>query len=86
MERKIFEKDVNGKKIRCEVIATYEDNNTHKKYIVYTDGVNKDTEKLKLIYSLYEIENDMIKLIPVISEEDIKIGEELVKSILSDLV
>lgn len=85
MERKIFEKEVNGKKVRCEVVLTYKDSNTQKKYIVYTDGINSATKKLNLVYSLYEIENDMIKLIPILEEEDIKIGEELVKSILKDI-
>lgn len=86
MERKIFEKTVDGKKVRCEVIATYEDSQSGKNYLVYTDGITKDLEKLKLIYSLYELEGEAIRLIPVVTDEDIKIGEELVKEVLKDML
>lgn len=85
MERKIFEKDVNGKKVRCEVIATYEDSQSGKKYLVYTDGITKDLENVKLIYSLYELEGEGIRLLPIETLLDIKIGEELVKEVLKDM-
>lgn len=85
MERKIFEKDVNGKKVRCEVIATYEDSQSGKKYLVYTDGITKDLENVKFIYSLYELEGEGIRLLPIETLLDIKIGEELVKEVLKDM-
>ena len=75
----------NNKKIICDVIATYHDDNTNKDYIVYTDRTFDKDRKLKVYYSLYEKKDKSIKLIDIVDKEDKKIGLELVKSLIEDL-
>ena len=74
-----------GKKIVCEVIATYHDNQTNKDFIVYTDNTYNKDNKLNLYYSLYEKQSNGLKLIDIVSNEDKKIGLNLIKEILSDI-
>ena len=75
----------NGKKIICEVIATYHDDETNKDFIVYTDGSYNVNNKLNLFYSLYKEKDNAIELIDIISIEDKKIGLELIKELLNDM-
>ena len=74
-----------GKKTVCEVIATYHDEDTNKDFIVYTDKTYDENNKLKVYYSLYEIKDNMIRLIDVVDNEDKKIGLEIIKDVISDL-
>jgi hypothetical protein len=72
-----------GKQVKYQTIATYEDENTKKNYIVYTDNTYDDNKKLKIYYSLYKIVNNKMQLIKIISNEDKKIALELVKELIS---
>lgn len=74
-----------GKKIVCDVIATYHDDETNKDFIVYTDGTLDDNKKLKMYYSLYENINNSIKLIDIKDAKDKKIGLEIIKELLNEL-
>ena len=75
----------NGKKIVCEVIVTYHDDNSNKDFIVYTDKSFDDNKKLNLYYSLYEKQNNSIKLIDIKNAEDKKIGLEIIKELVNDI-
>ena len=78
-------KDKSGRKIICEVIATYHDDETNKDYIVYTDKTLDENKKLKLYYSLYKQIDNNIKLIDVKDPEDKKVGLQLIKEIIEDI-
>ena len=86
MESMQFEITSNeGKKVVCEVIATYHDDNSNKDFIVYTDKSFDDNKKLNLYYSLYKKQNNSIKLIDITNAEDKKIGLEIIKELVNDI-
>ena len=74
-----------GKKVICEVIATYHDDDTNKDFIVYTDKTFDENKKLKIYYSLYEKVHNAIKLIDITDINDKKIGLELIKEIINEI-
>ena len=74
-----------NKKIVCDVIATYHDEERNKDFIVYTDRVLDNDTHLKLYYSLYQKKDNKIKLIDIVDNEDKKIGLEIIKNIIKDL-
>lgn len=74
-----------GEKIPYYIIATYNDENTKKDYIVYTDGKLNSEKKLNVYYSLYKEINDSIKLIDIVNPGDKKIALGVLKSVLEDL-
>ena len=74
-----------GKKIICETIATYHDDNTNKDFIVYTDGSLNKEKKLNLYYSLYKMHDNGIELIEITNKEDKKTGLELIKELITGL-
>lgn len=77
--------DKKGNKIICEVIATYHDDDTNKDFIVYTDKTLDENKKLKVYYSLYKKIDNSIKLIDITSNDDKKIGLQLVKEIIDSI-
>ena len=83
MQFEITNKD--GKKITCETIATYHDDDSNKDFIVYTDGSLNKENKLNIYYSLYKMHDNGIELIEVTNKEDKKIGLELIKELITDL-
>lgn len=86
MERITFMKtNEEGKKIKCEVIATYHDDEGNKDFLVYTDNTFDEDNKLKVYYSLYEKVGKDIKLKNIKNLEDEKTGLEIVKEILKEL-
>ncbi len=86
MERMQFTKtNLDGKKVVCEVIATYHHDENNKDYIVYTDNTFDENKKLKIYYSLYEQKDESIKLIETETPEDKKIGLELIKTLIEEI-
>ena len=83
MQFEVTKKD--GKKVVCDVIATYHDDDTNKDFIVYTDRTLNEERKLNLYYSLYENHGNNIKLIDIVDIEDKKIGLELIKELVNDI-
>ncbi len=74
-----------GNKIKCEVMATYHDNETNKDYMVYTDKTFTEDHELKIYHTVYEQVDNKIKLINSNDPRDKKIGLELVEYILQEI-
>ena len=86
MQRMSFiKKEVDGREIICEVIATYHCEQNNKDYIVYTDRTFDENKKLRVYYSLYKMNGNHIHLINTTSNEDKKIGLKLIEEIIKNL-
>ena len=86
MERMQFEvTDKNGNKIKCEVIATYHHDEDNKDYIVYTDNTFDENKKLKIYYALYEMIDNKIKIMMAKTNEEKRVGLELIKAIMEEI-
>jgi uncharacterized protein YrzB (UPF0473 family) len=55
--------DENGKKISCEILMSFEDN--QNKYMIYTDGELDDEGNIEVLATKYTVENDKVTLIPI---------------------
>ncbi len=76
---------IDGSKVLCEVIATYHDETLNKDFIVYTDRTFNEEGKLRIYYSLFEMNNNQIKLIDPETTKEKQIGLELIKALLEEL-
>ena len=85
MENLQFIRKIDGKDVVCDVIATYNDEDTNKDFIVYTDRTIDKNNKLNLFYSLYERVNNNIKLIETTDIEDKKTGLLLIEEIIKEI-
>ena len=70
-----------GKEVECEVLFTFESEETKKNYIVYTDNTTDDDGNTKVYASIYNPNDEKSILYPIESEKEWKI----VETILSEL-
>ena len=73
--------DDNGKEIECEVLFTFESDETNKNYIVYTDNTTDDEGNVKVYASTFDPNAESTELKPIESEREWKIIETILESI-----
>ena len=79
MTFKVF--DDEGKEIECEVLFTFESEETKKNYMVYTDNTKDEEGNIKVYASIYEPDKDETKLEPITSEHEWKIIEKILEEL-----
>ena len=73
--------DTEGKEVECEVLFTFDSEETKKSYIVYTDNTTDDKGNVKVYASIYKPEEENTELIPIETEREWKIIETILESI-----
>lgn len=73
--------DENGKEKECEVLFTFESDETHKNYIVYTDNTTDEEGNTKVFASIFNPNEPESKLLPIETEKEWTI----IKTILSEI-
>ena len=79
MTFKIFNDE--GQEIECEVLFTFESEETNKNYIVYTDNTIDEEGNTKVYASIYNPDEEEPKLEPIETEKEWTI----IETILSEL-
>ena len=73
--------DNNGQERVCEVLFTFESDETKKNYIVYTDNSVDNEGNTRVYASIYKAIEDKTELEPIESEREWKIVETILSSI-----
>ena len=76
---KVF--DDNGKEVECEVLFTFDSEETNKSYMVYTDNSVDEEGNTRVYASIYNPEEDEIKLEPIQTDKEWKIIETILQEI-----
>ena len=79
MTFKVF--DDNGKEIECEVLFTFESEETKKNYMVYTDNTKDEEGNIKVYAAIYEPDKDETKLEPITSDHEWAIIEKILEEL-----
>ena len=74
-----------GKEIECEVLFTFESDETKKNYIVYTDNTLDEEGNTKVYASIYEPEQDETKLLPIETDKEWKIIETILEELQNEV-
>ena len=73
-----------GEEVECEVLFTFENEETGKEYVVYTDGSLDEEENTKVFASiLKEIDGEM-RLLPIETEEEWAVVESILEELNKD--
>ena len=59
-----------GKEVECEVLFTFESEETKKNYIVYTDNTTDEEGNTKVYASIYNPNEAETKLLPIETEKE----------------
>ncbi len=73
--------DDNGKEIECEVLFTFESDETKKNYIVYTDNTTDNDGNTKVYASIYTPNEENLNLKPIETEKEWKIIETILNEL-----
>ena len=73
-----------GKEVECEVLFTFESEETGKKYIVYTDNTFDEDGNTKVFASIYDPDLDESKLLPIETEKEWKIIEVILEELQAE--
>lgn len=76
---KVF--DDEGKEVECEVLFTFDSDETGKSYMVYTDNSLDDDGNTRVYASIYNPEEDEVKLQPIETDKEWKIIETILNEI-----
>ncbi len=78
--------DKNGKEVECEVLFTFDSEETKKSYMVYTDNTEDDEGKTKVYASIYEeLEDGETKLLPIETDKEWKIIETILEKLQEEI-
>lgn len=73
--------DNEGNEIECEVLFTFESDETKKNYIVYTDNTKDEIGNIKVYASIYDPNSDTTKLDPIETEKEWNIIEDILNKL-----
>ena len=74
-----------GKEVECEVLFTFESEETKKNYIVYTDNTTDEEGNTKVYASIYNPNEAESKLLPIETDKEWKIIETILEEIQSEV-
>ena len=73
-----------GKEVECEVLFTFESEETKKNYIVYADNTTDEEGNTKVYASIYNPNEAETKLLPIETDKEWKIIETILEEIQSE--
>lgn len=73
--------DDQGKEIECEILFTFNSEETKKDYMVYTDNTTDEEGNIKVYASIFDPNAEKTELIPIETEREWKIIETILESI-----
>ena len=76
--------DENGNEVECEVLFTFESDETKKNYIVYTDNTTDENGNTKVYASIYTPGEENTTLLPIETEKEWKIIETILEEVQAE--
>lgn len=70
-----------GEEIECEILFTFDSDETKKSYIVYTDNTVDETGSTKVYASVYDPTGQTSALMPIESEKEWLVIENILSSV-----
>ena len=70
-----------GEEVECDVLFTFDSDETGKSYIAYTDNTKDENGNVQVYASIYNPEEAETKLLPIESEKEWKIIETILEEI-----
>ena len=77
--------DENGNETIYDVLFTFENEETNKNYIVYTDNTKDDNGNIEVYASTYDPENPHSKLEAIKSEKEWKVIETILETLQEEV-
>ncbi len=76
--------DEDGNEITCEILFTFDSEETKKSYMVYTDNTTDEDGNVKVYASIFNPKAKKTELTPIETDREWKIVETILESIQED--
>lgn len=76
-----FKIEADGKEIICYIVLDFQNPETGKNYLVYTDGTKKEDGTLELLASLYNFNNGQMQLEDITEDSDWDLVDEMLQKV-----
>ena len=73
-----------GQEVECEVLFTFDSDETKKSYIAYTDNTVDENGNTKVYASIYTPGADPVTLLPIETEKEWKIIETILEELQNE--
>ena len=77
--------DDNGKEIECEVLFTFESEETGKNYMVYTDHSKDEEGNTRIYAATYTPGQEQQTLLPIETEKEWKVIETILDEVMKEV-
>ncbi len=75
-----------GKEVKCDVLFTFDSDETKKSYIVYTDNTKDKEGNIQVYASIFNPESeDSTELLPIETEKEWKVIETILESLQEEI-
>ena len=74
-----------GKEIVCDILFTFDSDETKKSYIVYTDNSRDAEGNVQVFASIYSPNDEKLNLSPIESEQEWKIIETILNTLQEEI-
>lgn len=74
-----------GKEITCDILFTFDSDETKKSYIVYTDNSKDEDGNVQVFASIYDPKMENPKLEPIESDQEWKIIETILDTLQEEI-
>lgn len=74
-----------GKEIVCDVLFTFDSDETKKSYIVYTDNTKDKNGNIQVYASIFNPEDENTELLPIESDKEWKVIETILESLQEEI-
>ncbi len=83
-DMRFFVKRDDGEEIECVVLFSFDNEETGKSYVVYTDCSVNEEGKTNIYASIYNPLKGRQKLIPIENQEEWKVIEEVIEQVKAE--
>lgn len=70
-----------GEELECDVLFTFDSEETNKSYIAYTDNSLDDNGNIKVYANIYDPTGENLDLQPLTNEKEWKVIEEILSNV-----
>jgi len=74
-----------GKEVTCDILFTFDSEETKKSYIVYTDNSRDSEGNIQVFASIYDPSQDNPRLEPIETEQEWKIIETILNTLQDEI-
>ena len=77
--------DEKGNEVICDILFTFDSEETKKSYIVYTDNTKNEDGKVQVYASIYDPNDKEMKLEEIKSEKEWKVIETILQTLQEEI-